>query len=182
MRNIKKLFTRDFYKKGGGEVIAFLVALPCILFLLFTIIDIIHVGSIKERLEYTAYKACRAAVVCKSKEEAEEAAKEVAKEDLLQSGEKFDFSDPDWLKVEILYADGKNGEGIDSQAKNGTKKGVSKEKNSSWEKGTFIQCKVEVQVKTLDVFSSNTKSAIITMMIEEMPSDMSIYPWFEKMG
>ena len=59
----KKIANKTYWQRGGGDIVGFLCTLPCIIFMLVLLISIIQIGSIKERLEYTAYLACRKAVV-----------------------------------------------------------------------------------------------------------------------
>ena len=57
------MLRKEYWEKGSGDIVGFLCTLPCIIIMLVLIVSIIQIGSIKERLEYTAYLACRQAVV-----------------------------------------------------------------------------------------------------------------------
>ena len=171
---------RKKMKKGAGEVLAFLLCLPIIFIMIFLILDVIRIGSIRERLEYTAYKAARAAVVCKDMKEATQKANEAAYKDLLNSGLKIDLTDPNWGAkkiVKIQFADGK---GVESKGKSaGTKKG-SKADKTKWEKGNFIICQVTVKMKTiLTTDNKASRTGSVVMMIEETNDEDGVYPWFK---
>lgn len=160
----------NYLRKGGSEVIGFLVTMPFLIFMLVMIICTVQLGSIKERLEYTAYLACRQAVVAtdenkngRIKDDAKRIAKKVADTELLTSGETFI---PNSIKVQLNYVTN-TGEAISDK---------------KWEKGNYVQCTVSVEVKTPTPFLSGRKSASIIMMIEKPASEGSAYPWFEHAG
>lgn len=152
---------RVFWRKGGAEIIGFLCTLPSLLFFLMIIITVMQHGTIKERLEFTAYKACRAAIVCDNYEEAVTAAKETATNDLLMSSEKFDS---DSISVELFYTDGTEED--------------SKEFDKKWKKGEYITCSVSVDIKTPSAILDNRRNSTIVMMIEMPANENGNYPWF----
>lgn len=158
----KRINSSSFWKSGGAEVFGFLCTLPSLIFILVMIISIIQHGTVKELLEYTAYKACRSAIVCESIDEAKIAAEDEALATLFASTEKFD---PNSVTVSLSYADG---------TKEGTKK---YEKN--WKKGEYIQCTISLDVESPTPFLSGTKTSSITMMIETPANEGSTYPWFK---
>lgn len=172
---------RAFFKKGGGEVLAFLMCLPVMMFVLFLILDVIRMGAVREKLEYAAYMAARAAVVEDNLGKAKTAANKKAKEilDPDKSGLQIDKTYGKWLSnkfVTISYAS-KNG--LESQAKSGTKKDSSA-KRDKWEKGNFILVDVGVRMKAFTTPTGySTKHASIVMMIEELNEEDSLYPWFK---
>lgn len=173
--------TLGFFRKGGGEVISLIATLPFILFVMFIILDVIRIGTVRERLEYVAYRAARTAVVQDSYKNAEKESNKVAKLEIEKADLKIDKTWSKWASgkiVEIKYA-GK--EGIESKAKSGTKKG-DKAKEDAWEKGNFITVTVGVRLKALTAFTGfTTKYASITMMIEKLDAEESLPEWFRDM-
>ena len=164
-----------YFRKGAGEVIAFLVSLPVLMLMLVTIIAVIRAGSLKETMEYTAYKACRAAVASSTYEKAKEAAEDMAMKVLMASGEHVEL---DTLKVELVYAD-EQGVSL-TRGKSSSVSGYSDDK-SKWKKGAFITCMVSVDIKTFGDILSGTKHTKITMMVEKPASQdgEGVYPWFK---
>ena len=170
---------KSYLEKGSGEVIGFLCILPIIIFMLVILVSVVQLGSIKERLEYTAYVACRKAIVVSDEnknndylDDALEAAQKAAEADLVPSGEKFV---PGSVKVDLELVQKKD-------TANKTKKKGSKDSKAeklTWEKGNYVQCTVSVEVKSLTPFLSGKKSASIVMMIEKPVSEGDSYPWFE---
>lgn len=159
---------KKFLKQGSGEILGFLWVSPCIIFILVLLVSVVQLGSIKERLEYTAYLACRQAVVAsdtdKDKDyldDAKKAAKKTAEEDLAKSGLKYEAGS---VKVKLKIV--------------GTDKS---EKGGKWEKGNYVQCTVSVKVKAVTPFLSGRKSANIVMMIEKPASEGNSYPWLENL-
>lgn len=157
-----------------------MLILPTLVFILALIIAVIQVGLVKERLEYTAYLACREAVTCGAKNisDAEEFAFTKAQQDLLfkaaKNGQiKFDINS---LEVKLSYAD------EEESARTTTGKRSSKKKNKAeeekWTKGNYIRCRVSVNVKPALVFMQGVRSATIVMMIEYPASVGEDYPWF----
>ena len=65
----------SFWKKGSGEVFGFLCVSPIMVILLMLLVSIVQMTSLKQKLEYTAYVACRAAVVSETLSKAKQAAK-----------------------------------------------------------------------------------------------------------
>lgn len=167
-------------KKGSGEVLSFLICLPCIFIMIFLILDAIRIGSIRERLEYTAYKAARAAVMCKDMEEATKKANEVAQKDLLSSNLKIDMTDPNWGAMKIVKIQYADGEGLDSKGKSAGTKKNAKADADKWEKGNFITCQVTVKMKTiLATEGTASRTGSIVMMIEQTDDEDAVYPWFK---
>lgn len=85
-----------FFEKGSGDIVGFLAMLPVTIFMLVILISMVQLGSIKERLEYTAYLACRKAVVAsdtdqdgKYIDDAKKIALQTARDDLAKSKLKY---------------------------------------------------------------------------------------------
>lgn len=135
-------------------------------------ISVVQLGSVKERLELTAYLACRQAVVAsdinhdgKYMDDAKKAAKDRAKQDLDSSSEIFDR---DSLKVSLELLKKGDAEGEDDESR-----------DLKWEKGNYVKCTVSVRVSAPTPFLSGRKSASIVMMIEKPANEGMVYPWFE---
>ena len=143
--------------KGGGEILGFMAILPCLCFLLVFIVGAFQSGSIKERLEYTAYVACRAAISEKNYELADAAAKQAAQDDLTLSGEKNITN----LKTELKIV----GDGVT-------------ESTQKWMKGNMVQCIVTADVKNVSIFFPKTRMSTIIMMIENPSDEGDNYRWF----
>jgi Flp pilus assembly protein TadG len=60
---MKKFKQKLFWQKGGGEIIGFAYVLPFIVMLICCIIAAAQISITNQRLSYTAYNACRSAVV-----------------------------------------------------------------------------------------------------------------------
>ncbi len=110
----------SFWKKGSGEVFGFLCVSPIMVVLIMLLICIVQMGALKEKLEYTAYVACRAAVVSDTLSDARKAAKEVAEADLRSYSADYVGN----ITVKLEYPSG-----VDHK----------------WEKGNYIQCTVAVK-------------------------------------
>ncbi len=155
------------WKKGGGEIVGFLCITPIIIFMLAVLITTVQLGSLKERLEYTAYKACRQAVVCKDEDDdgnymddAKKIAKKTAKAELKNSPETIVASSIK-TKLELVQVEG--------------------EDDVKWEKGRYVKCTVSVKAKAPLAFMSGKKYASIVMMIESPANEGGDYPWFRDM-
>ena len=186
----KKIANKTYWQRGSGDIVGFLCTLPCIIFMLVLLISIIQIGSIKERLEYTAYLACRKAVVASDTngngscmDEAKKIAKKIAIDDLKKSKLKYENGS---VKVKLELVKDKNaGSPGDFDAVVGnidslTGSGSSNNSKLKWEKGNYVQCTVSVKIKTVTPFLSGRRSAAIVMMIEKPAAERSDYPWFDK--
>lgn len=167
----KKIANKIYWQRGSGDIVGFLCTLPCIIFMLVLLISIIQIGSIKERLEYTAYLACRKAVVASDTngngscmDEAKKIAKKTAIADLKKS--KLKYKDGS-VKIKLELVENKNA-------------GSSNNSKLKWEKGNYVQCTVSVKIKAVTPFLSGRRSASIVMMIEKPAAEGSDYPWFDK--
>lgn len=134
---------KEFWEKGGGEVIGFVYILPFIVMLICCIIAAAQVSTVKQRLSYTAYNSCRAAVV--SADEATAAARGEA----IYEGAIGDIAavstmgGTPYVPFELEILDG-----------------------AKWEKGSFVKCTVRIYVETLLPFTSGVREESIVMMIE----------------
>ena len=82
MIKLSEIKTIDFWKKGSGELLGFICITPILCSLLILLVSIVQIGTIKEKLEYTTYIACRAAVVAENYSDAHKAANQAATQDL----------------------------------------------------------------------------------------------------
>ena len=147
-------------KKGGGELIAFMGILPCLCFLLIFIVGAFQNGAIKERLEYTTYMACRAAISERKFEDAQNAARQAAEEDFNKAKDKHLSN----MKVELKII----GE-------------PDKEDSNTWTKGNMVQCTLKVDVNKTPIFFPKKRAFSIVMMIENPAGEEdgeNTYRWF----
>lgn len=155
---------RSFWRAGGGEVMGFLAAIPCLAIMLAAIVTVIRVGTFRETLEYAAYKGCRAAIECKDMDSARSASKYVARNFVVDA-----FDDAEEVEVTLEYASD-----VESASR-----GESGSGSSEWAKGKFVTCTVKASLVTFGGLFDGTKHASITMMIERPASaDGSGYEWF----
>lgn len=127
------------WRKGGGELIGFVLVLPVIMFVFCAIIMAAQLGIARQSLEYTTYSAARAAVICENQSQAQSAA-ELIVDDMIYE---IPGVEPGSASVTIQNYMG-----------------------SAWQKGGLINCTVQVQVNTVSPWSSSILTADITMMIE----------------
>ena len=127
------------WRKGGGELLGFAMVLPAIMLVFGAIIMAAQLGLARQSIEYTTYSAARAAVICESQSQAQQAA-ELLVEDMAQDSP---GGEPGSVSVNIRNYMG-----------------------SIWQKGGLIKCTVEAKVNTISPWSNSTVAADITMMIE----------------
>ena len=127
------------WRKGGGELLGFAMVLPAIMLVFGAIIMAAQLGLARQSNEYTTYSAARAAVICESQSQAQQAA-ELLVEDMAQD---IPGVEPGSVSVNIRNYMG-----------------------SIWQKGGLIKCTVEAKVNTISPWSNSTVAADITMMIE----------------
>ena len=127
------------WRKGGGELLGFAMVLPAIMLVFGAIIMAAQLGLARQSIEYTKYSAARAAVICESQSQAQQAA-ELLVEDMAQD---IPGVEPGSVSVNIRNYMG-----------------------SIWQKGGLIKCTVEAKVNTISPWSNSTVAADITMMIE----------------
>ena len=127
------------WRKGGGELLGFAMVLPAIMLVFGAIIMAAQLGLARQSIEYTTYSAARAAVICESQSQAQQAA-ELLVEDMAQ--------DIPGVEPGSVSVNSRNYMG------------------SIWQKGGLIKCTVEAKVNTISPWSNSTVAADITMMIE----------------
>ena len=127
------------WRKGVGELLGFAMVLPAIMLVFGAIIMAAQLGLARQSIEYTTYSAARAAVICESQSQAQQAA-ELLVEDMAQD---IPGVEPGSVSVNIRNYMG-----------------------SIWQKGGLIKCTVEAKVNTISPWSNSTVAADITMMIE----------------
>ena len=183
-KSIRKFKEKRYWQQGGGEIIGFLCTLPVIIFILVLFVSIVQIGSVKERLEYTAYLACRQAVVAtdtndngSSMDEAKKIAKKTAEKDLKKSKLKYKN-----LEVTLNLVDKKSSSSEFDTVVGTSDLSSSNKSDLKWEKGNYCQCIVSVDIEAVTPFLSGTRSASIVMMIEKPAEEGTDYPWFENIG
>lgn len=138
--------TIDFWKKGSVEVFSYICILPAVFMLMVMVVGMVQLGTLKEKMEYTTYVACRAAAASETKAKAKINAQEVAEENL--KGLTNSYEDGS-LKVNIKCISGKIGKST-----------------SKWEKGNYVQCDLTVNATTITPFIKGKKTYSIVMAIE----------------
>lgn len=138
MRFLKK----RFWRKGSGEVFGFLCVSPIMVALTVMLVGVVELSCFKEKLEYTAYVACRAAAVSETKAEALEAAKKAAEEDLRSYDMDYDGD----VAVTLRFTGG----------------------GREWKKGNYITCTVRASARPISPFiNAGTVKSSLTMAIEK---------------
>ena len=127
------------WRKGGGELIGFVLVLPIIMFVFSAIIMAAQLGIARQSIEYTTYSAARAAVICENQNQAQSAAELIVND----------------MIYEIP--------GVEPRSASVT---IQNYMGSTWQKGGLINCTVEVKVNTISPWSSSMVTSDITMMIE----------------
>lgn len=127
------------WRKGGGELLGFAMVLPAIMLVFCAIIMAAQLGLARQSIEYTTYSAARAAVICESQSQAQQAAE---------------------LLVEDMEKD------IPGIQANSISVNIKNYMGSTWQKGGLIKCTVVAKVNTISPWSDSTVTADITMMIE----------------
>lgn len=145
-------------KRGSGEAITFMAITPVVLIIVVIVVGIIQLGMIKERLEYTVYSACRAAVVSDDLKQARQNATKAALNDLQRSGALFDTSTMVLTLKPITSV-----------------KGSKKDSGGAvWKKGNYLECEISVYVSSTIGFLAGRRSCKKIMMIER-PVEYEIF-------
>lgn len=145
---MKKFLQRSYWKKGGGEIIGFAYILPFIIMLICCIIAAAQISIVNQRLSYTAYNACRAAVVSVDETTAHERGLAIFEGVMGDSATAVSESGVSYVPFEMIVLDG-----------------------NPWQKGSFVKCTVRVYVRTLLPFTSGIREESIVMMIESSAPD-----------
>ncbi len=136
---LNQILPQNFWKKGGGEILSFVIVVPCILFMVCAIIASAQIGYINQTLNFCAYNAGRAAVISDSKRAAENRVNATYETQFgMQNARKYGYIP---FELEVLDGD-------------------------DWEKGAFVKCTVRYYIKTLTPFTSGVREQSIVMMIE----------------
>lgn len=131
-----------FYKlkwRKGGELIAFALVIPIIMFIFCALIMASQLGIARQSIEYTVYSAARAAVICENQEQAQAAAELILKE-----------------MVDDIP-------GIDQSSAKVT---IQNYMGTVWQKGGLIKCTVTAKINNITFWQDSVVTADITMMIE----------------
>ena len=160
MKKIKK-----HLKNGSGEALAFICLMPALLLTVYALISMIQLTLLRQKMEYAAYAACRAAVVSKTEQDANENAKKVAELELGAYGKIFDASTVKvYLKKTVKAVEPAQPGGVDSRSDEQT----AKNQQSGWVKGTFLECTLVAKLKRNNVFiHGQTKKCKVTMAVEK---------------
>ena len=151
---------RISWRKGSGEALGFLSLLPVIFLLIIGIISIVKLTSLRQKMEYTAYVACRAAALSNTKPAAEENARKVAEIELAGYS---DIYDVDLLDVKI-DAVSKGSFPVSFVSCYDSR---SRKTNKTWNKGKFVKCVLTVHLNDSNIFLSGDKTCTIYMALEK---------------
>lgn len=145
-------------KKGSGDAVSFTVLAPIMVMLISMTVYLVLYMSLREKLEYTTYVACRAAVVSDTLADARRNANIVAKEDMKSYAPLIDGNT---ATITLNYTSG--AKNVKSKKADGTTR------SSKWGKGNFLECKVSVK-PTIPVLGLNSKKVEcnIVMAIEKL--------------
>ena len=141
-----------YFQNGSGELLGFIALVPAIFALLIAIIIIVKMTSLRQKMEYTAYVACRAAALSDTQEEAQKNAEKVVGIELGSYEELFDIKG---FKVEIKpfvpgkYTEPEKIKNIDTR--------TGKEIDSEWKKGNFVDFTLTVYINNINVFLKGVK-------------------------
>ena len=130
-----------FWKKGNGEFLSLAIIFPFIILLICFIISAVQVGSVNQQLTFTAYNACRAAVVAETEDIARERAVAMYETNVCSVADAT--KEVSYVPCEIKIVDG-----------------------SEWKKGSLVKCTVRYYISTYMPFTSGVREQSITMMIE----------------
>lgn len=140
---MRRVILKKKLKKGSGELFGFICISPIIMLLMLMLVSVAQVSSLKEKMAYTTYVACRAAVLAETKEEAEKSALEAAEKDL----SRYSRSIQGDVEVKLNYASGSG---------------------HKWEKGNYITCVLKVKPATVSPLVKDKKiKCSMTMAIEK---------------
>ena len=159
-------------KKGNGEAMAFTVAAPAVLLVIYILVLLVQLTLLRQRMEYAAYSACRAAVVSSDKKEADKLAQKIAE---LELNEFAKIIQPGTVKAktkiiknQVIPAmpvdhvgDGSAGSDYRDSAQ------TRRNKASGWIKGSFVECTVKLKLKRGFLFGGKERKFVITMALEK---------------
>lgn len=132
--------------RRGGELIAFALVIPMIMFVFCALIMASQLGIARQSIEYTVYSAARAAVICENQDQAQAAAE---------------------LILEEMVED------IPGIVKNSAKVTIQNYMGTIWQKGGLIKCTVTARINNITFWRDSIVTADITMMIER-PATQSV--------
>lgn len=138
---INKYRNKRFWHKGSGELTGFAIIMPFIIFLIFVIVGTTEIANVNERLTYTAYDCCRAAVVSETMDAAEDRAIEMYEYHFCSIADAT--SKYSYVPCELTLVDG-----------------------TEWGKGALVKCTVRSYIEPLMPFTSGVREQSIVMMIE----------------
>lgn len=137
---------KSFWHKGSGELTGFAIIMPFIILLIFIIVGATEISIVNQKLTYTAYDCCRAAVVSETMDSAEDRAIEMYEYHLCSVSEAT--KDHSFIPCELTLVDG-----------------------TEWEKGSLVKCTVRSYLNPLMPFTSGVREQSIVMMVENGDSN-----------
>lgn len=126
-------------QKGSSEAITFCCLMPFVVLMICAILAATHISITNQKLDYTAYNACRSAVVSETYEEAIAHAEQVYVQELGSQNS----TEHGYAAVNIEILDG-----------------------GTWAKGAYVRCTVRYYIETVMPFTSGVRERSIVMMVE----------------
>lgn len=139
------------WRKGEGEFLGGVISIIFLCYLLFIILGLFNFYNTSISMDNALTEISRDIVVCTSLDEARDTAREEA-EDYL---EKIGNIRKESISAEVDFAAGS----IDEE----------------WRKGNFIDITISAYINTSEPFTSQTKTATTTVMIERNGGDTNAY-------
>lgn len=145
------------WNEGASEMLSFAIVVPFIVILICAIFSAAQISTSVQKLTYSSYSACRAAVVSENSDFAETRAEAVMREiygdNLIDGGFDFVFNssptnNETYYKLELVGGQG-----------------------TEWEKGNMVKCTVYQYINPLMPFSASYHTQSIVMMIENGVSE-----------
>ena len=155
---LKHRFKGIRWKRGGGELIGFAICLPMIMLVISGIILILQLGLAKQKLEYAAYSAARAAVVQENMGRAQLAASEAAMS-ALETGTIGINRGGVTVALELVAGRTHHATG-----------------DVGWQKGALLKVIVTADVNTIAPFLDRRMGTEIVMMVEFPVSSGALPP------
>lgn len=148
-------------KRGSGEILGFITLVPALFLFLMMIITMVRLVGLRQKMEYAAYSACRAAVLAETYDEALNSSLQVAQmeltgyEDIYKPGSVQ--TDVEEIPIEG-YPESLGKVGYDSR---------TGQTRDSWLKGNLIKCTLSLELNGLNPILNGEKKCEIYMFLEK---------------
>lgn len=152
-----------FWKKGNSEALGFIAVTPVALAVFVLTVDVSRLVSLRQKMEYTTYVACRAAAVSDDYDSASRNGQTVAENELRSYSAVYGAGEPNF---EIVRLVGQEEAGIPNPIDSGYDSRTG-ETRGSWKKGDFIQCVLTVELHGATPLLKGEKKCEMTMAVEK---------------